>query len=92
MLTFYNYFLNLHLCHTLPSEVCPSAGGIPGIESSNGKACCLAACGQCGGDGCSSVGLASDCCVTDIVDEGEACSVKGSAPCYIDDGERRSVC
>ena len=67
--------------------MCASAEGIPGIESSDGRACCLVECGQCGGTGCSSVGDASDCCVTDIVEEGEPCSVTGAAPCYIDDGK-----
>ena len=67
-------------------DVCPSADGIPGIESSDGRACCLAACGQCGGTGCSTVGAASDCCVTDIVEEGEPCSETGAAPCYIGEG------
>ena len=70
-----------------PSDACPSAGGIPGIESSNGQACCLASCGQCGGMGCSSAGKDTDCCISDIVASGEACSVKGSAPCYIGDGK-----
>ncbi|CAN0322037.1 unnamed protein product, partial [Hapterophycus canaliculatus] len=67
-------------------DVCPSAGGIPGIESSDGQACCMAACGQCGGVGCSTVGPAIDCCTTEIVDMGQACSATNAAPCYIDDG------
>ncbi|CAM9748865.1 unnamed protein product, partial [Hapterophycus canaliculatus] len=54
-----------------------------GIESSDGQACCVASCGQCGGVGCSTLGPASDCCVTDIVELGEACSLKNEAPCYI---------
>ncbi|CAN0098903.1 unnamed protein product, partial [Scytosiphon promiscuus] len=60
--------------------------GIPGIESSDGQACCAASCSQCGGVGCSSVGDARDCCVTDIVELGEPCSMKNQAPCYIDSG------
>lgn len=76
----------------MSSDMCTGAGGIPGIESSNGKACCLASCGQCGGFGCSSVGKDTDCCISDIVESGEACSVKGSAPCYIGDGGKRTSC
>ncbi|CAN0188824.1 unnamed protein product, partial [Scytosiphon promiscuus] len=72
---------------TADGDFCALAGGIPGIESSDGQACCLASCGQCGGVGCSSAGAASDCCVTDIVELGESCSVKNEAPCYIDGGD-----
>ena len=43
----------------------------------------MAECGQCGGAGCSAVGLASDCCVTEIVEEGKPCSETNEAPCYI---------
>lgn len=64
------------------------SNGIIGIESSNGAICCVAGCGQCGGVGCSTAGLpdydAFDCCVTEILDFGVACSVTGTAPCYID--------
>jgi len=60
-------------------DVC--TGGIPGIESSDGSACCLAECGQCGGSGCSTVGDASDCCVNDIISSGDLCSETGTAPC-----------
>ena len=78
-------------CCRLTGSVCASAGGIPGIEASNGLACCKAECGQCGGTGCSTaVGGAADCCVHDILVEGEACSVTGAAPCYIDDGETQA--
>ena len=73
-------------CGRPTGSVC--AGGIPGIESSNGQACCLVECGQCGGLGCSDAGRGSECCVTDIVEEGEACSVTNEAPCWIGDGER----
>ncbi|CAM9254537.1 unnamed protein product, partial [Hapterophycus canaliculatus] len=62
---------------------CTLAGGIPGIESSDGQACCVAACGQCGGMSCFAVGPASDCCVADITERGQACSVTNEAPCYI---------
>lgn len=67
--------------------MCAGAGGVPGIESSDGRACCLAECGQCGGIGCSMMGEASDCCVLNIEEKGEACSVTKEAPCYIDDGK-----
>ncbi|CAN0344649.1 unnamed protein product, partial [Scytosiphon promiscuus] len=65
------------------ADICASAGGIPGIQSSDARACCVASCGLCGGMGCSTAGAASDCCVTDIVDFGEACSVTNEAPCFI---------
>jgi len=45
------------------------SNGIYGVESSNGKACCVAECGLCGGAGCSMFGGpdlgADDCCVTE---------------------------
>lgn len=70
------------------------SNGITGIESSNGLACCAVGCGQCGGVGCSTVGLpeydADDCCSTEIVDFGMSCSVTGSAPCYVN-GERALI-
>ena len=78
---------------TRSADVCSGAGGIPGIESSNGEACCLASCGLCGGEGCAGAGEDSDCCGSDIAQRGEACSVKGSAPCYIDAGRcTRHLC
>lgn len=68
--------------------MCEAADGISGIQSSNGKACCVAECGVCGGSGCSTVaatlGLgADDCCATEIVDSGKACSETNEAPCSI---------
>eukprot|EP00752_Nemacystus_decipiens_P002185 g2080.t1 len=63
------------------------SNGVEGVESSDGRACCVAECGSCGGVGCSKFSPdlgADDCCVTEIVDRGEACSVWGAAPCYID--------
>lgn len=71
----------------ITDRTCPSAGGIEGIESDNGKTCCLTSCGQCGGRGCSDSGDASDCCESIIQKYGEACSVSGTAPCYIDSGK-----
>lgn len=61
------------------------SNGVPGVQS--GDACCAAACGQCGGTGCSSVGGpdlgAADCCATEIVDSGPACADAGIAPCVV---------
>ncbi|CAN0522881.1 unnamed protein product, partial [Ectocarpus sp. 12 AP-2014] len=62
--------------------------GIYGVESDNGRVCCVAECGACGGVGCSRFSPdlgADDCCVTDILLDGEACSATGTAPCYFDD-------
>eukprot|EP00903_Cladosiphon_okamuranus_P018887 g17370.t1 len=70
-------------CQEEVVEVCPSAGGIAGIENSNGDACCVAECGQCGGDNCATAGPASDCCDTDILEFGEPCSETNEAPCFI---------
>eukprot|EP00752_Nemacystus_decipiens_P001569 g1530.t2 len=67
------------------NDMCGSAGGIHGIESSHGEACCLGSRGECGGDGCTSAAKDADCCVSDVVEE-ECCSTKGSIPCNIDDG------
>ena len=64
------------------------SNGYTGIESSNGLACCVAECGQCGGVGCSTVGLpdlgGEACCSSDIVDFGVSCEETDSAPCYIE--------
>lgn len=75
-----------------PTPVCANADGINGIEDSDGTACCVAECGQCGGTDCSTVGEsldlgADDCCSSEIVDSGDACSDVGVAPCFIDDGK-----
>lgn len=72
-------------------DVRASTGETPGIESSSGEACRLASCGQCGGDGCSSVGKDTECCTSDNMEDGEARSVKGSAPCYIDHGGKKRL-
>ncbi|CAM9804904.1 unnamed protein product, partial [Hapterophycus canaliculatus] len=56
--------------------------GFYGIQS--GTVCCDAGCGACGGVGCSGrPGGADACCVTEIRDDGEECSIAGAAPCYI---------
>lgn len=69
-------------------DVCASAGSIPGTES-NGQARCLPSCVQCGGwgTGCASVGAASDHGISGIMEDGEACPLKGSAYWYPDDGK-----
>ncbi|CAN0524753.1 unnamed protein product, partial [Ectocarpus sp. 12 AP-2014] len=77
----------------MPPVTAPAAGtkcsyGIYGVESDNGRVCCVAECGACGGVGCSRFSPdlgADDCCVTDILLDGEACSATGTAPCYFDD-------
>ncbi|CAN0044125.1 unnamed protein product [Ectocarpus sp. 13 AM-2016] len=59
------------------------SNGFPGVESENGKTCCLTSCGFCAGDGCSNQGNATDCCATEISLYGEECDIAGSAPCHI---------
>lgn len=60
------------------------SNGFAGVD--NGLICCDAACGVCGGATCGSIpGLTgADCCLTEISEANELCSVKGSAPCVID--------
>ena len=70
------------LCHLEAGPTC--INGIPGIECAKG-ACCIAACGQCGGIGCSMVaadlGLGSaECCEGTILLANEPC---GEAPCVV---------
>ena len=76
--------------------MCSSAGSIPDLESSHSsQACCPASCGQCGGDGCTSVVDDTDSCISDIVEDDEAFSVTGSISCDIDDdrsGSERAAC
>eukprot|EP00903_Cladosiphon_okamuranus_P022803 g20995.t1 len=70
-----------------PTEAAMCSNGVRGVESDNGKVCCVAECGSCGGVGCSKFSPdlgANDCCVTEILDDGEACSVWGEAPCFLD--------
>lgn len=66
------------------------SNGYPGVESSDGLACCVAGCGQCGGVDCSTAGLpdydADDCCPTDIVEMGVSCEETDRAPCYLPQG------
>ncbi|CAN0421213.1 unnamed protein product, partial [Ectocarpus sp. 12 AP-2014] len=54
------------------------SNGFPGVESENGKTCCLTSCGFCAGDGCSNQGNATDCCATEISLYGEECDIAGS--------------
>ncbi|CAM9885714.1 unnamed protein product [Ectocarpus fasciculatus] len=66
----------------MPIDEATCSDGTPGIES-NGGACCVASCGQCGGPGCSTFGEehglgAGDCCEGIILELGEMCGV---APC-----------
>lgn len=68
----------------LDADVCYDAFGIPGIQSSNGVACCLASCGACGGSGCSLLeGGGDGCCTDNIIEINELCESKGEAPCLI---------
>lgn len=62
------------------------SNGIPGIESSKG-ACCVAACGRCGGMGCSMAAMdkglgSTECCEGTILLANELC---GEAPCVLGD-------
>ncbi|CAM9604115.1 unnamed protein product, partial [Ectocarpus sp. 12 AP-2014] len=70
-------------------EVIVCSTGIPGIESSDGAVCCPINCTQCGGAGCSTVGLpeygAESCCEADVLSAGVLCSVLEEAPCVLDD-------
>ena len=83
---------SINLAVDQTGSVCASAGGIPGIESpveflGFGHVCCLIECGRCGGVNCSKLtGLSTECCITDMTEQGEACSVTNEAPCFIDDG------
>ena len=80
------------LVESTDDSISMCSNGIPGVESSNGLACCVAACGMCGGEGCSTVGLPDldeeDCCVSEIVDFGMPCDTAGAAPCAIFGGGR----
>lgn len=58
-----------------------------GVESSDGQACYPASCGQFGGDGPAPVTKDKDRCISDVMEDGEACSMKGLAPCNVDDGK-----
>ncbi|CAM9985894.1 unnamed protein product [Ectocarpus sp. 6 AP-2014] len=50
----------------------------------NDDVCCEAACGTCGGPGCTERPGGDDaCCVGDIRDNGEKCIEKGAAPCIV---------
>lgn len=61
-----------------PPDVSPSAGGTPGTESFKE---------HCGGDGCATGIEDTACRISDIVEDGAACSVNGSTPYYVDDGK-----
>eukprot|EP00752_Nemacystus_decipiens_P011493 g10205.t1 len=64
-----------------PDTTC--SNGFPGVESANGKTCCMAYCIECAGVGCSNRGNSSDCCATEIAVESQDCDVAGEAPCFI---------
>lgn len=68
-----------------PTAVCSNC--IPGVDCPGGYVCCKASCGECGGGGCPERGLESDCCVTKILADGDACADTHEAPCYIGDRE-----
>lgn len=59
-------------------------GGIPGIQSK--LSCCVLACGQCGGSGCSTAGglTSAECCESGVASSGVLCEVSGAAPCVVD--------
>ena len=63
---------------------------LPGVEDAG--ACCVAACGICGGSGCGDrardAGLSGDdCCVAAIRDAGVYCDDSMAAPCLIGSGK-----
>lgn len=66
-------------------------GGIDGVQASSLDVCCTAACGTCGGSGCTPANTSSltanDCCATEILDAGVLCSETGTAPCILSTGE-----
>ncbi|CAM9966281.1 unnamed protein product, partial [Hapterophycus canaliculatus] len=69
----------------VPKPIGVCSNGIPGIQS--GSACCLTACGGCGGLGCGLFGGRlgpAACCQIEIEDAGELCSVAMEAPCVVD--------
>lgn len=66
--------------------------GIPGVDSPGGYVCCKASCGVCGGAGCSDRGPAMDCCVTEILSEGNACADVNESPCFVGDREYGQLC
>ncbi|CAM9499658.1 unnamed protein product [Ectocarpus fasciculatus] len=76
---------------SLQSELNPTcSNGIVGIESANGGVCCPTECGLCGGEGCTAAGVNAglgdgDCCFSDTIRFGAACSENLMAPCIVDD-------
>ncbi|CAM9730951.1 unnamed protein product [Ectocarpus fasciculatus] len=70
-------------------EVVVCSTGIRGIESSDGAVCCPVGSTQCGGEGCSIVGLPDygpeSCCQSIGLSTGVSCSVSEEAPCVLDE-------
>lgn len=62
------------------------SNGLTGIEDTKTGVCCVAACGQCGGEGCNRIpdGTAFDCCTGNILDSGVYYDDAGEAPCVMD--------
>ena len=97
LILLYHHRPSFHrLCRQPEDSVCPSAGGIRGIESpdefkEDGRACCLVECEGCGGVGCSLLtGEATECCISDITETGRECSDVGEAPCFIATGKEKA--
>eukprot|EP00904_Undaria_pinnatifida_P003197 jgi/Undpi1/12879/HiC_scaffold_7.g02546.m2 len=64
------------------------SNGLIGLENDGGTVCCHFLCDQCGGPGCGSPDLAvflsaDDCCVSNILENGQLCSVTESSPCVL---------
>ena len=72
-------------CHAGAQSTC--SNGIVGVEATSLDACCVEACGMCGGPGCNpganSTLTSADCCATEIIDSGALCTDTGAAPCII---------
>lgn len=87
------YSLVYNTVRTLRAEsICIYEGvGFSGIEGSNdnGSVCCPVGCGQCGGPGCYSSGVAfgltnTACCINGVLNSADRCSDTNQAPCIID--------
>lgn len=72
--------------------MCFGGGGIRGIESSDGKACCRNSCGQCGGDGCEEAGPCNGgVCEVEHVNTTLTMSVECCADEIVNSGEACSL-
>lgn len=86
MYSFFVPVLTPHPLSATPAIQVPSncSNGLAGYQ--DGTACCLEACGMCGGVGCGTVtGTrgASDCCPSTIIEANQICGSSIVAPCVI---------